>query len=134
MEQVKFRVWHKELLVYGNQFIKHIVAEDGTEFKCVAFDFQGWIATLGEVLESGKFVLEQYTGRDDKKGGGVYKNSRVELQQYGGGTVLWSDFACGFVVLMDDKHMGGNVLLLPEDSRRIKVIGSIHDDLELEGE
>ena len=43
----------------GRQFIKHIAAEDGTEFMAVAFMFPGnRIKTLAECLDDGAYTVE----------------------------------------------------------------------------
>lgn len=92
---------------------------------------------VSTVRNIGKMVVEvhsdtvgQYTGRNDKNKVEIYADSRVWIQKYGNGTVFWHDLHCVFYVRMDKKHQGGNLLLLDEDSRRMKVIGTIHDKAE----
>lgn len=81
-DTVNYRVWHCELKIYGQQFIKHIVAEDGTEFKAVAFSFSGFVVTLAHVLESDMFVLEQYVGYDDSNGNMLFANTWILFTRF----------------------------------------------------
>lgn len=68
--EIKYRIWDKNLKLYGYQFIKYICAEDGTEYKVIAFNFSCGcrIVTLAEALESDNYIVEQYTGLKDKNG------------------------------------------------------------------
>lgn len=76
-------------------------------------------------------TVGQFTGRKEKNDVDVYEADRIWIQKYGNGTVFWHELHCVFYVRMDKKHMGGDLLLLPEDSRRMKVIGTIYDKEKL---
>ena len=56
---MKFNVYDSVNEEEGRQFIKHIAAEDGTEFRAVAFVFpRSRIKTLAECLDDGAYTVE----------------------------------------------------------------------------
>lgn len=50
-----FQVDQRSSGMEGDQFIKYIAAEDGTEFKAIAFRFPFGIKTLVECIEDDDF-------------------------------------------------------------------------------
>lgn len=133
MREIKFRAWDNVTAQLEPEFLKHITAEDGTEFATSAFRFIGGkrtIVTLLEVLDHPEhYVVMQFTGLKDREGREIYEgdilsdgNSTVRVQ--------WSDkdyadsVGFGCISVMNDTEYNIHYA-------KWKVIGNIYENSDL---
>lgn len=112
---IKFRCWDKINDRFGYQFNKYVVAEDGTAYSFVAFDFSGYIVSLSEALENYDYVVQESTGLLDKSGTEIYEGDIVHHNLVDW-VVKWIESQAGFS---------------PFDKINGEVIGNIYENGEL---
>jgi len=131
MRKIKFKIWHRLDKVMGYQFLKRVIAEDGTEFAVVAFSFgNGKICTLQDALCSKTLVLLEFTGLLDRNSVEIYEGDIIEnLSSHMRAEVIFDNKVHhGFVAEVSVKD--GYVCPILGDEC-VLVIGSVHENPEL---
>lgn len=118
--EIKFRVYDKEEKEY------YYNAEHTYDFFCSG---RGCYAeSFGEVLnQPDRFIVEQYTGLEDKNGKEIYEGDILQIDDHilGDFVVVWHNF--GWKI----KRSVGYESLSVHKSEDCTVIGNIHENPEL---
>ena len=77
MSEIKCPAFIKDTLndIIGQSFIKHICAEDGTEFKVVVYNFPHphSIVTFGEAIDNNRYIAIDKLKSESSEGAGITK-------------------------------------------------------------
>lgn len=117
IREIKFRAWGNNIKEYMSQ----------------SFDGEVEIANvtriLGDLIDQGNWVVEQYTGLKDKDGKEIYEGDIVNIQ----GIKYYVDFAYGgFWFNNDNRGWKGNRPFTHfQEINDTEVIGNIHENPEL---
>ncbi len=93
----------------GQQILKRIVAEDGTEFSCIAFTFSDGkkVTTLAEAIADKRYVVMQSTGLHDKNGKEIFEGDILDWNGIGRAVVEWSEGDADFLLEYPEGSLGG---------------------------
>jgi len=114
MREIKFRAWHKTLLIMIP--FEEIYAEFQTVRPVM----------LKEIIEYEKYELLQYTGLHDKNGKEIYEGDIVKYR----GWISWGEMKVVFSdgsFMVENHNLNANLI----NEFDIKIIGNIYSNPEL---
>lgn len=133
MREIKFRVWSEDQKTYDYKFPYNSIGDFYVNTRGKVFsDFGNSVAP--EVRQEA-FVVEQYTGLEDKNGIEIYEGDIVRIMGYGTYEVFWRSWDTSFSLKAIDTDIEEHkVLMLCEDwESDYTIIGNIHENTELLG-
>lgn len=125
MEKVEFRVWDKKNKRYLNKVDNPVVIYDTGETAVrIGNPCNGEV----ELLYSGNYEIELFTGLFDKNGRKIYAGDIVRLYDRFVSEITWQDNYCGFRWYNEEDGYCG---LGKDNEEYYEVIGNINENKEL---
>ncbi len=141
MREIKFRVWNTLLKEYVPEDIVYLSPDGSPLFGSIMMNDAIYIKRnfqkYKDVILEGENIVEQYTGLKDKNGTEIYEHDICSFISKTGkhtGVVERLDNLAGFGLRMvknNFRYTFSNLDTLGVNLDTLKVIGNIHEDVEL---
>ena len=141
MKDIKYKAYRKVLGKYAMErsFIKHVVAEDGTEFRMIAFSFIDGTAvqliTLVEAIEADYIDVVRSAGLKDKNKEEIFEGDIIrvvstfdDIHEVCVQEVKWAEEGGYFC----EEEAGYDLMpALGNEQLELEIIGNIYENPEL---
>lgn len=136
MREIKFRAWDKEKGFWLNPEYFYITGE-GRGFTCE--HSEGMYSARYEYMGTARYVIEQFTGRHDKNGKGIWEgdickwNNRISKKEYQGSiwSIVWDKVHTKFTAEYKSGGKSSDSIFPLFTETDLKVIGNIHESPKL---
>lgn len=137
MREFKFRVWDKE----NNQFFQPVYEAYKGKVEELSIGLYGDLqmrtfkhASIHESLFPNRFVLQQYTGLNDKNNVEIFEGDIIETilkEDNCGSSIDEVIFTNGCFVSHDREGLLDNIVLSDNEIKELRVLGNIYENPEL---